>query len=81
MAVSTGKPPRKNRKGQAPQASTPPNGMENTSKSGNGAQKPIHFLVGEDYKKEWKMYCAEHSISQVDMFKKMFSDWKERHGG
>lgn len=77
MATSIPTPPLKSGKGEPPLRNQTRN---NLSKPSPGDNTALNFRVPSEFKKDFKIAAASQGITQSELLRQAFMQWKERHG-
>lgn len=79
MATDINKPPKRNRsnKGEPPKRESPKS--LNLSKAPAAERVAMNFYVDPEFKREYKLFAAEHDLKLIDILRESFQLYKEQY--
>lgn len=77
MAEIKQKPKRKAGMGEPPKSSDPK--PKNLQKPASSELVALNFSVDPEFRKEFRIYSAEHDINHINLLKEMFAFYKKHH--
>ena len=79
--VKVAKPPRRNSLGEPPKSAADTASVGNNTKvAADNKLVDLGFKVAQEYRRNYRLFCASNDIAQVDAFKEAMADYMKKKG-